>query len=621
MPEQQDTNQKSCCRGCCRFHRSTLVIVLLVIFPWLLVALPGRYHGVAGTTGFWTTHYSHGLPCIFLDRQTVYYSGIWANRKFTLGVKPKDIDFDAEAAKHLAASIQREAKSSQTTGQFVAVDDRLEDLDISSDLQPRFWSALNRWPWIGTADGEAMQLRWLGLLVDVLLILLVFWLLASAIEYRLKKRGSHFAFSLAEVLLTTCVVSVFLTWFAGECRRAQQENTAVDRLLTVVDMADQCIKGERSNSLPVLVSELCDHRSSFPLLETHMFRPVEHVRISICNFDEAPDGTAESLVDAMQKADFPINLEVNLDEKTLPLFKNDKAISSVEILDLDFDFDLEYDDLTDDYVDNIDLGFKLNFQKVKELSVSLQSEIDEAKQLRLITSLESLERLKIDEVNQNGAAYLSSVASRFPSLKEVDLGFVFDSLMDNENNTIQDFIDPDFKLKLPKADKTTITISLQTDIDQKKQLGVFAFTKHLARLTINDLNQEGVAYLAAADTKFPTAKRLEVSFKFSSDVDNPILSNRYKIDLDFKLPFPRVEEIKIHLQPEYDQEKQLQMFGPLDRFTHLRIRNVNKQGAAYLNSIANELPANTRVEFDGRKETIELLPPMKEGGDSFFAPW
>ena len=620
MPEQQDTNQKSCCRGCCRFHRSTLVIVLLVIFPWLLVALPGRYHGVAGSTGFSTTHYSHGLPCIFLDRQTVYYSGIWANRKFTLGVKPKDIDFDAEAAEHLAASIQREANSHQSTGQFVA-DDRLEDLDISSDYQSRFWSDPDRWPWIGTADGEAMQLRWLGLLLDVLLILLVFWLLASAIEYRLKKRGSDFAFSLVEVLLTTCVVSVFLTWFAGEYRRAQQENTAVDRLLTVVNMADQCIKGERSNSLPVLVSELCDHRSSFPLLETHMFRPVEQVRISIYNFDEAPDGTAESLADAMQKADFPINLEVNLDEKTLPLFKNDKAISSVEIFDLDFDFDLEYDDLTDDYVDNIDLGFKLNFQKVKELSVSLQSEIDEAKQLRLITSLESLERLKIDEVNQNGAAYLSSVASRFPSLKEVDLGFVFDSLMDNANNTIQDFIDPDFKLKLPKADKTTITISLQTDIDQKKQLGVFAFTKHLARLTINDLNQEGVAYLAAADTKFPTAKRLEVSFKFSSDVDNPILSNRYKIDLDFKLPFPRVEEIKIHLQPEYDQEKQLQMFGPLDRFTHLRIRNVNKQGAAYLNSIANELPANTRVEFDGRKETIELLPPMKEGGDSFFAPW
>ena len=562
MPEQQDTNQKSCCRGCCRFHRSTLVIVLLVIFPWLLVALPGRDNGGAGTTGFWTTHYSHGLPCIFLDRQTVYYSGIWANRKFTLGVKPKDIDFDAEAAEHLAASIQREANSHQSTGQFVA-DDRLEDLDTSSDYQSRFWSDPDRWPWIGTADGEAMQVRWLGLLVDVLLILLVFWLLASAIEYRLKKRGSHFAFSLAEVLLTTCVVSVFLTWFAGEYRRAQQENTAVDRLLTIVNMADQYIKGERSNSLPVLVSELCDHRSSFPLLETHMFQPVEHVRISIYNFDEAPDGTAESLVDAMQKADFPINLEFNLDEKTLPLFKNDKAISSVE----------------------------------------------------------SLERLTIDEVNQSGAAYLSSVASRFPSLKEVDLGFVFDSLMDNENNTIQDFIDPDFKLKLPEADKTTITISLQTDIDQKKQLGVFAFTKHLARLTINDLNQEGVAYLAAADTKFPTAKRLEVSFKFSSDVDNPILSNRYKIDLDFKLPFPRVEEIKIHLQPECDQEKQLQMFGPLDRFTHLRIRNVNKLGAAYLNSIANELPANTRVEFDGRKKTIELLPPMKEGGDSFFAPW
>ena len=43
---------------------------------------------------------------------------------------------------------------------------------------------------------------------------------------------------------------------------------------------------------------------------------------------------------------------------------------------------------------------------------------------------------------------------------------------------------------------------------------------------------------------------------------------------------------------------------------HLQIYDVNQQGVSYLNSIANELPVNTGVEFDAGfdEKTIELLP-------------
>ena len=620
MQEQQDTNQKSCCRGCFRFHRSTLVIAFLLILPWLLVALPGRNNGGAGTTGVWTTRYSHGLPFVFLERQIVEYSGTWTNNKFTPGVKPKNVDFDAQAANNLAAWIDRRSRSPKTTGQFTTAAAWQEDLEISRDGQRRFWSAPNRWPWIGTADGEAMRVRWPRVLIDGALILLAFWLFARVVEYRLKKRSSHFAFSLGELLFATCFAGVLLTCFAIEYRRALKENTAVDRLLAGVNAADGLIMGDRRDSLPILISELFDHRSSFPLIKTPMFRPVERVAISIYDLDGAPDGTAKSLVDAMQKADFPIDLQVNLNEQTLPLFQNGKAISSVETLDLGFGFDSKWGGLADASVVDIDLDFKFNLAKIKELSISLQPEISPSKQLGTITSLASLEQLEIDEINQEGAAYLSSIKSNFPNLKELNLALYFEYFVDNENNTIQDFIDPNFKLKLPEAAKTTIAISLQTEIDQKKQLGTFALVKHLDRLKIERLNQDGVAYLASADTEFPTAKQLEVSFDFFSDLDNPILANKYKIDLDFKLLFPRVEEIKIHLQPEYDQEKQLRMFAPLGRFKYLRIYDVNQQGASYLNSIASELPINTGVEFDS-DETVELLPPMKKTYDTPFAQW
>lgn len=56
---------------------------------------------------------------------------------------------------------------------------------------------------------------------------------------------------------------------------------------------------------------------------------------------------------------------------------------------------------------------------------------------------------------------------------------------------------------------------------------------------------------------------------------------------------------------------------------HLQIYDVNQQGVSYLNSIANELPVNTGVEFDAGfdEKTIELLPSMKQIYDSPFASW
>ena len=71
-----------------------------------------------------------------------------------------------------------------------------------------------------SSDGEAMQV---GVLLDEVLILFVFCLLARVIEYRLKKRGSHFAFSLAELLFSICVACVFLTWFITEYQRAKKK--------------------------------------------------------------------------------------------------------------------------------------------------------------------------------------------------------------------------------------------------------------------------------------------------------------------------------------------------------------------------------------------------------------
>ena len=542
MNDQQDTKPKPCCGGLFSFHRSTLAIALLILLPWLLVALPGRING-GGTTGFETNRFLHGLPFVFLERQTVEYSGTWANKIFTPGVKPKDVDFDEMAAKCMDAEFYQGSYrdfwfglrfNSRTDADFRDV----YELETSSITPVRFWSDVNRWPWLGGADGTAMRIHWLGLLVDVVLILLVFWMSATVVEYRLKKRGKHFTFSLAEVLAVFCATGALTSWIGNEYQRAAKENTAVDHLCAEATAADANFHGERSNSLPKLISELFDHRSRFPLLKTHMFRPVEHAKISIHSLD---DGTAGPLADAIQNADFSIDLIIGVHKQTVPIFQ-DRKLVAVRQLGLSFGFDYEWDNQADDYVTDADLDFKLNLPNLKELSLFLQSEIDQPKQLGILPSMKSLERLEIDEIDQQGAVYLSSIVENFPALKELDLSFGFDFVRDDKTDTFCDFIDPNFKVKLPVADQTDMTISLQSEIDQRKQLGVFSSLKHMDHLKINGLNQTGVAYLNSVDNEFPVAKQLEVSFDFLSDLDNPILANRYKIDLDCLLytsPSPR----------------------------------------------------------------------------------
>lgn len=613
MPDQQDTKPKTCCRGLFRFHRSTLVIALLPLLLWLLVALPGRDNGGGkDSTGFSTTRFLHGLPFVFLERQTVEYGKTSANKKSTPRVKPKDVDFDAMAAKAMdTESYQGDYYDFWFGLRFnIPENPKAGGIQNSKIRQDRFWSDLNRWPWLGDADGSAMRIRWLGLLVDVVLILLVLWMLARAVEYRLKKRGRHFAFSLAEMLALFCATGALVAWIGNEYQRAAKENTAFDRLEAAISTND--VGGWRCNSLPALVSELFDHRSILPFTDTHLFRPVEDLWIYL-HRDLELNESGEAIVDAFRTADFAtVHLEADVDRNNWPTIQAIAEVARVTSLIIFYDFELEMDRVSSTLIDDVNLDFELSLPELKELGINLHYDVDQKKQLGILSPSNHLNRLEIVNLNQQGAAYLNSIAKDFTALKEFDIDFAFNAEWDSKTDAYRDFIDPNFKVKLPEADNTKVTISLDSKIDQRKQLGTFASVKHVDRLEIDFLNQIGIAHLESVGKEFPTAKQLGVHFEFVSDVNHPIPANRYQIDLDFKLPFPGTEEIKITLEQKYDQKKQLQMFEPLNRFKRLSILDVNQQGATYLNSIANELPPNTGVAFPYGTKPIELLPPMRK---------
>ena len=105
----------------------------------------------------------------------------------------------------------------------------------------------------------------------------------------------------------------------------------------------------------------------------------------------------------------------------------------------------------------------------------------------------------------------SSIVENFPALKELNLSFNF--AKDARTDAFQDFVDPDFKVKIPEADKTTITISLQSELDQEKQLRIFGTMKHLKRLVIHGLNRAGATYLNSIAKDLPRDISVEVDFE------------------------------------------------------------------------------------------------------------
>ena len=352
---------------CIRDSRSTLLIALLILLPWLLIALPGRVDEVENaypSPGGWTpasylprpSYQRHGLPLVFLERQTNRLNDVW-----------------------------RDGFVTQTT----------------------FWSNPARWPWIG--NGEVIRVHWWGLLVDVLLILFLFLLFACVVEDRLENRGSHFKFSLAEILVATCIAGLFVAWISAEYRRAAKENTAVAQLMDAMSTSGGHIDIGRSNCLPVHVSELLDHRSSIPLLKNRLFRPVLDAEIIL---PADPKGSARDIIKAIGSIHFPIDLEVDVNEHNLPILTGVKEWPPVRYLDLDFNFDpIWYDACRDE----IDLDFVSKFPAIDTLTISLQPGIDQKKQLDIITSMKHVKRLSIHGLNSAGATYINSIAKDLPS--------------------------------------------------------------------------------------------------------------------------------------------------------------------------------------------------------------
>ncbi len=515
MPDEPPQKPKSCCCGFLRFHASTVAITSLLLLPILLLVLPGREKGGGGTTGFWTTHFQHGLPFAFLERQTVEYSGTWANNKFTPGAKPKDVDFKAMALKCLN---NESFNSTQEDWGFTGLRMNLPEQELGSFgefesesiYEDRFWSDPNRWPWIGDSDGEAMHILWRGGLVDLLLLLLTFFLFARFVEYRLSKRGSHFAFRLGELLVTLCVAGVFLAWITTEHRRAFRENSAVDRLVAAAELTDVHVQGNRGRSLSVLASETLDHGSFFPLLGTHLFRPVEEAEISIYYADK-PNQSLDTLFSAMQDIDFPISLDISFDEQSLPVLKRIPELPTVTQFEIYFGFIPDWDYDVEAHED-VDLDLKFNFPQLRDLTVTLQSEVDQQKQLKMFTPIKGLERLELNNLNQQGITFFNAIAGELETLQRLEMDFEFEPLWDDAAEKYIDDIELNFRFELPRVKE--LKLGLDSTISQAKQLKMFTSMPGLKRLEIHELTLEGAVFLNSIAKELP----VETWVTFADDV-------------------------------------------------------------------------------------------------------
>ncbi len=241
-------------------------------------------------------------------------------------------------------------------------------------------------------------------MAEVLLFLLFFCLVSRLLEYRLSKRHSHFAFSVAELLAAVCVAGVLLAWGSAEYRRAVKEDIAADALIAAFKNPDGYLDLERSSGLPVVVSELVDNRCCLPMLDTPLFHPIKQADIGIF-YDESPQTPVKPFIDALQNVKFPVKIRISVDEGNLQTLKQLTDMPAIKNIQIVFDLPAE-----------TDIDFKLMFPCVEEIAIELQSDIGNENQLKIITpSFPHLKRLEIYFPDHKGIAFLNSIAKDLPT--------------------------------------------------------------------------------------------------------------------------------------------------------------------------------------------------------------
>ena len=290
------------------------------------------------------------------------------------------------------------------------------NLRDSEVWQNGFWTDRNRWPVFNGSDGYAIRVRWLGLVLSLTVLVFACLIVANLLERRRGLRGRHLSFTMLEGLLVLTLVCIATSLLVSEYRRAAKESEIVETLFRELEPTNLgTVQGRRSNGLPLVVSELFDHRSKIPFTNLNVFRPVSRANLGIYpSYVRDPKEASTKLTEAIRQARFDIFIDFEINKKSVELLQSIAGAASIQEVEIEYDFDLEWDDANDYYIDNVDLDFKLDFPHAKKIRLYLQDEFQQRKQISIAAGLSAIEELSIHHVDETGIKFLMANRQEFP---------------------------------------------------------------------------------------------------------------------------------------------------------------------------------------------------------------
>jgi len=396
-----------------RVHKTTLLFVLVfVVLPWTLISIPGDSIAGGGTTGLNVSDCQHGWPFIHMHSTHYDLNGNWVNKTFVRG-KPANVDTKPLAIKWF-------------NNFFHAPERDLKWIEYDLRLSKSEWSEIGYWSntknWSVWDDEHHFEIRWLGLLANLLLVAVVAVMAGWPIEKKIRN-GKLFKFSLFSFGVVVALLCVALTFGVQTYRDVHSEQTYVQNLQQLNKEDLLWLNVEHSDRFPRLISQLFNGGRT-PWGDLQFFRKVVDASIEI-HIDALDEKQMESVLKVLDQGDF--GLEVDASEYNEHIEQHLQKLDKYRIVSLNLCYDAydwfeertgeEFYDMPREEAlkkSAIKVNLDLQLLHLKNLSVELTEFFTSREQLEPFLGLSSRTNVLVLSVDEDGSKFILETHESWP---------------------------------------------------------------------------------------------------------------------------------------------------------------------------------------------------------------
>jgi hypothetical protein len=396
-----------------RVHKRTILFVaLLVLLPWTLLSVPGDSVGGGGTTGLNVSHCQHGWPFVHMHSTHYDLYGNWVNGTFVRG-KPANIN----PKPHAVDWFNRFFHSPERSAKFLEFDLRLTKSKWGTF---GYWSNTENWTFWD--DEHHYEIRWIGLLVNLLLLSVAAVIVGWPIEKKIRN-GTLFKFSLFSLGVMIALLCVVLTVGVRSYRIFQSEQRYLKGLSQLENENLLWLEVEYTERFPRVVSQLLDGGYS-PWGEQQITRMVSEATIHI-DVDDCDDEQMERILNVLEQGNF--GLAISALEYSPRTERYLKTLDAHKIVSLDLSYEA-YDWFSEqtgqDFYDMsreealkkqaIAVNLDLKLPYIEDLTVELHEFFTVREQLEPFLDLPSRTRIQIRDMDDDAAKFALETQDRWP---------------------------------------------------------------------------------------------------------------------------------------------------------------------------------------------------------------